>query len=175
MGLQRREKEQLVAELHEKFKAARALILTDFTGLEVAQLQRLREQLRQQGVEYRVVKNTLLRLASRKTAIEALAEHFVGPNAIVLSYEDPVQAAKVLVNFHKEEPDLQIKAGFVEGKVLGSEEVKALASLPGRDVLLGKLLGGLKSLPTRLVFALKAPLHDLVRVLKAIEEAKGKS
>jgi len=171
--LKREEKERLVAELHEKFKEVRAVILTDFTGLDVAQLSRLRRQLQERGMEYRVVKNTLLRRASQKTALEALAEHFVGPNAIVLSYEDPVLPAKILVDFAKEEPELQIKAGFVEGRVLEPKDVKALATLPPREVLVGQMVGLLKAPLAMLVGVLQAPMRELVGVLQAIKEGKS--
>lgn len=173
MVLKREEKERLVAELHEKFKEVRAVILTDFTGLDVAQLSRLRRQLQERGMEYRVVKNTLLRRASQKTALEALAEHFVGPNAIVLSYEDPVLPAKILVDFAKEEPELQIKAGFVEGRVLEPKDVKALATLPPREVLVGQMVGLLKAPLAMLVGVLQAPMRELVGVLEAIKEGKS--
>jgi len=171
--LRREEKQRLVAELHEKFKSVKAVILTDFTGLDVAQLTRLRRQLQEQGMEYKVVKNTLLRRASQQTALEALAEHFVGPNAIVLSYEDPVLPAKILVDFAKEEPELEIKAGFVEGRVLEPKEVRALANLPPREVLLGQLVGLLKAPLARLVGVLGAPMRELLGVLQAIKEAKS--
>jgi len=171
--LKREERERLVAELHEKFKEVRAVILTDFTGLDVAQLSRLRRQLQERGMEYRVVKNTLLRRASQKTALEALAEHFVGPNAIVLSYEDPVLPAKILVDFAKEEPELQIKAGFVEGRVLEPKDVKALATLPPREVLVGQMVGLLKAPLAMLVGVLQAPMRELVGVLQAIKEGKS--
>lgn len=173
MVLKREEKERLVAELHEKFKEVRAVILTDFTGLDVAQLSRLRRQLQERGMEYRVVKNTLLRRASQKTALEALAEHFVGPNAVVLSYEDPVLPAKILVDFAKEEPELQIKAGFMEGRVLEPKDVKALATLPPREVLIGQMVGLLKAPLAMLVGVLQAPMRELVGVLQAIKEGKS--
>lgn len=171
--LTRREKERLVAELHEKFKEVRAVILTDFTGLDVAQLTRLRRQLQEKGMEYRVVKNTLLRRASQRTALEALAEHFVGPNAIVISYDDPVLPAKILVEFAKEEPELQIKAGFVEGRVLEPKDVKALATLPSRELLVGQIVGLLKAPLAMLVGVLQAPMRELVGVLQAIKEGKS--
>lgn len=173
MVLTRREKERLVAELHEKFKEVRAVILTDFTGLDVAQLNRLRRQLQEKGMEYRVVKNTLLRRASQRTALEALAEHFVGPNAIVISYDDPVLPAKILVEFAKEEPELQIKAGFVEGRVLEPKDVKALATLPSRELLVGQIVGLLKAPLAMLVGVLQAPMRELVGVLQAIKEGKS--
>jgi len=170
--LKREEKQRLVQDLHERFKKVRAVFLTDFTGLDVATLTRLRRQLGQYGIEYKVVKNTLLKRASEKTPLEALAEHFVGPNAVVLAYDDPVQSAKVLVDFVKEEPELDIKAGFVEGRVLRPEEVKALASLPPREVLIAQLIGMLKMPLVRLVGALSSPIQQLLGVLEAIKEKK---
>lgn len=170
--LKREEKQRLVEDLHERFKRVRAVFLTDFTGLDVATLTRLRRQLGQHGIEYKVVKNTLLRKASEKTPLEALAEYFVGPNAVVLAYDDPVQSAKVLLDFVKEEPELDIKAGFVEGRVLRPEEVKALASLPPREVLIAQLIGMLKLPLVRLVGALSSPIQQLLGVLEAIKEKK---
>jgi len=170
--LTREEKQRLVEELHEKFKVAKAVFLTDFTGLNVETLTRLRRQLKVHKIEYKVVKNTLLRKASEKTPLEALAEHFVGPNGIVLAFDDPVLSAKLLVDFVKEEPELDIKVGFVEGKVLGPEEVKALANLPPREVLIGQFIGLLKMPMIRLVSALRAPLQELIGVLEAIKQKK---
>jgi len=170
--LRKEEKRRLVQELHEKFKSVKAVFLTDFTGLDVATLTRLRGQLKEHGIEYKVVKNTLLRRASEKTALEALAEYFVGPNAVVLVYDDPIRSAKVLVDFVKEEPELDIKVGLVEGRVLRPEDVKALASLPSREVLIAQLIGMLKAPLAHLVGVLEAPVQQLLGVLEAIKERK---
>jgi large subunit ribosomal protein L10 len=173
--LQRREKEALVADLHEKFKGAKAAILTDFTGLNVEQLTQLRRTLKKSAVEYKVVKNTLLRRASHDTDIELLAEHFVGPIAIALAYEDPVAPAKILLEFSKVQPALEIKAGMVAGAVMTPKDIKALASLPSKEVLLARFLSLLKIVPTRLVQTLNNPIRRLVTVLDGVKRVKEKA
>jgi large subunit ribosomal protein L10 len=173
--LQRREKEALVADLREKCKEAKAAILTDFTGLNVEQITQLRRTLKKSAVEYKIVKNTLLRRASHDTDIELLTEHFVGPNAIALAYEDPVAPAKILLEFSKGQPALEIKAGIVAGTVMTSQDVKALASLPSKEVLLARFLSLLKIVPTRLVQTLNNPLRRLVAVLDGAQRAKEKA
>ena len=172
--MQRKEKEALVAQLHEKFKEAKAAILTDFTGLNVEQITHLRRTLKESATEYTVVKNTLLRRASQNTDIELLAEYFVGPLAIALAYEDPVASAKILTEFSKEQPVLEVKAGVITGTVLTPQDIKALASLPSREVLLAKLLSLLKALPTRLVQALNSPVQGFISILDGVTKTKEK-
>jgi large subunit ribosomal protein L10 len=171
--LQRREKETVVANLHEKFKDAKSAILTDFTGLNVEQITQLRRSLDKSSAEYKVVKNTLLRRASHDTDIELLAEHFVGPLAIALAYEDPVAPVKILMEFSKTQLALVIKAGIVTGTVMTSQDIKALANLPSREVLLTRLVSVLNALPTRLVQTLNNPIRDMVATLDAIKRKKG--
>ena len=173
--MQRKDKEALVAQLHEKFKEAKAAILTDFTGLNVEQITDLRRTLKKSAVEYTVVKNTLLRRASHDTDIELLAEYFVGPIAIALAYEDPVAPAKILTDYSKEQPILEVKAGVITGTVLTPQAIKSLASLPSREVLLGKLVSLLQYLPTRLVQVLNSPVQGLVSTLAGIRETKEKA
>ncbi len=173
--MQKREKEALVADLHEKFKEAKAAILTDFTGLNVEQITQLRRTLKKSAVEYKVVKNTLLRRASQDTDIELLAEHFVGPIAIALAYEDPVAPAKILLEFSKMQPALEIKAGMVTGTVMTLKDIKALASLPSKEVLVATFLSLLKAIPTRLVRTLNNPIQRLVLVLDSVKRAKEKT
>jgi len=173
--LQRREKEALVADLHEKFKGAKAAILTDFTGLNVEQITQLRRTLKKSAVEYKIVKNTLLRRASHDTDIELLAEYFVGPIAIALAYEDPVAPAKILLEFSKTQPALEIKAGMVAGAVMTPKDIKALATLPSKEVLLAKFLSLFKIVPTRLVQTLNNPIRRLVAVLDGVKRAREKA
>jgi large subunit ribosomal protein L10 len=173
--LQRKEKEALVAHLHEKFKEAKAAILTDFTGLNVEQITHLRRTLKKSAAEYTVVKNTLLRRASQDTDIELLMEHFVGPIAIALAYEDPVAPAKILTDFSKEQPAMEVKAGVVTGTVLTPQAIKALASLPSREVLLARLLSLLKFPHTRLVQVLNSPVQGLVSTLDGVIKKKEKA
>jgi len=173
--LQRKEKEALVADLHEKFKEAKAAILTDFTGLNVEQITQLRRTLKKSSAEYTVVKNTLLRRASHDTDIELLMEYFVGPIAIALAYEDPVAPAKILTEFSKQQPVLEVKAGVITGTVLTPQDIKALASLPSKEVLVAKLLSLLKALPTRLVQVLSSPVQGLVSTLNEVARTKEKA
>ena len=173
--MQIKEKEALVAQLHEKFKEAKAAVLTHFTGLNVEQITHLRRTLKKSAVEYTVVKNTLLRRASQDTDIELLVEHFVGPIAIALAYEDPVAPAKILTEFSKEQPAMEVKAGVVTGTVLTPQDIKALASLPSKEVLLAKLLSLLKFPHTRLVQVLNNPVQGLVSILDGATKTKEKA
>ena len=167
--MQRKEKEALVADLHEKFKGAKAAILTDFTGLNVEQITQLRQRLRKSAVEYRVVKNTLLRRASQDTDIALLAEHFTGPIAIALSYEDSVAPAKILTEFSQKEPALEVRPGVVEGKVWTPKDIKALASLPSRETLITICLVLLKATPARFMQVLNSPIQRLLWALNGIK------
>jgi len=173
--VQRREKEAVVADLHKKFKEAKAAILTDFTGLNVEQITQLRRTLKESAVDYTVVKNTLLRRASQDTEIALLTEYFVGPIAIALAYEDPLAPAKILMEFSKAQPALEIKAGMVTGAVITPHDIQTLASLPGREVLLAKLVWLLKAVPTRLVQILNSPIQSLVSILDTVKKAKEKT
>jgi large subunit ribosomal protein L10 len=168
----RKEKERAVSKLHERLQDFKAIIFTDYRGLNVEAITRLRRQLREASVEYRVVKNTLMRIATKETSLEGLSDLFVGPTAMALSYEDPLAPVRVLMEFSKEMPMLEIKGGLVEGRKLGPREIENLAKLPGREVLLANLLRLLKSGQFRLVNVLSAQITSLVRVLEAIRVAR---
>ncbi|MFB0505964.1 MAG: 50S ribosomal protein L10 [Thermodesulfobacteriota bacterium] len=178
--MNRKEKERVVSELHEKLQELRAVIVTDYRGLNVEEITRLRRQLGEASVEYRVVKNTLMRLASKETSLEGLSDLFVGPTAMAFSNNDPLAPARVLLEFSKDMPMLEIKGGLVEGRVVGPHEIAAMARLPGREVLLGNLLRLLKGGHFHLVNVLSAHIRRLVQVLEMIratrqgeEEAKA--
>jgi large subunit ribosomal protein L10 len=173
--VQRKEKEAVVADLHNRFKEAKAAILTDFTGLNVEQITQLRRKLKENAVDYTVVKNTLLRRASQDTEIALLTEYFVGPIAIALAYEDPLAPAKILMEFSKAQPALEIKGGMVTGAVITPKDIQRLASLPSREVLLAKFVWLLKAVPTRLVQTLNNPIQNLVSILDNVKKAKQKS
>lgn len=167
------QKEAVVGTMTERLGRAKALVLTDFTGLKVEQMTTLREQLREKGFEYAVVKNTLLKRASEGQAASVLADKLTGPNGLGLSYEDPVGLAKALVDFAKTNPKLAIKAGVLSGKLISPEQIADLAKLPGREQLLSMLLGALQGVPRNLVGTLAAVPRSLLNVLKAIEEKKA--
>ncbi len=166
------EKERAVAALNERFSRVQAAVLTGFSGLTVAQMEGLRRGLRRGGAEFFVVKNSMARLAARGTPLEGLAQEFVGPTAVAVALDDPVAPAKVLTDFLKNQPSFQIKIGLLEGRVIGADEIKKLASLPGREVLLAQLLGSLQSPVAGLVGVLSGLLRNLLGVLEAIREKK---
>lgn len=150
------QKKTVVAELTEKMQNATAGVIVDYRGLTVEEDTKLRVKLREAGVEYKVVKNTLTRFAANQIGFEALDPVLNGPTALALS-DDPVAPAKVLAEFAKTNPNLEIKAGFLDGKVITLDEVKTLANTPSREVLIAKIMGSLNS-----------PISKLVRTLQAL-------
>jgi len=170
-----REKEAAVEELRQKFAKAQVGILTQLGGIDVATVTELRRQLREANVEYRVVKNTLARRASKGTVLEAVADDFVGPVGVLLS-QDPVTPAKVLTAFLKSlTPEqagwLKVKAGVLSGKRIDAAGVTALSTLPSIDELRAKLLGLLMSSAQALARVLQAPPGQLARVIDAHAKA----
>jgi len=173
--LKREQKAQKVAELRERFDKASLIVLTDFAGLDVAKITDLRARIREAHGDYQVVKNTLIRLAAKETAVEKLAEYFVGPNGLAFGYDEVVPLAKALDEFVRENKKLALKAGLLEGGVVSAEGLKALAALPSREVLLARFLGALNAVPTNLVSVLAAVPRNLLGVLKAIEDQKAQA
>jgi large subunit ribosomal protein L10 len=172
--LNRDSKQQIVAELHDKLVRAKAAFLADFRGLNVGKASQLRDELRKVQVEYKVVKNTLLELASKDTDKGSLTAHFAGPTAIVLSYDDPVAAAKVLSKFAKEQEKVfKLKAGVLTGKAMTVADIQALADLPSREVLIAKMLGSMNAPATNFVGVLAAVPGSFVRALDAIRAQKA--
>jgi large subunit ribosomal protein L10 len=171
--LNRENKQQLINELHEKLKNAKAVFLADFRGMSVSQATSLRNDLRKADVEYRVVKNTLLEMASKGTDKESLSPHYAGPTAIAFSYDDPVVAAKVLTKAAKEQQaTFKLKAAVLTGKPITVSEIQALADLPSREVLIAKLLGTMNAPIANFVGTLAAVPGSFVRVLEAIRVQK---
>jgi large subunit ribosomal protein L10 len=152
-------KKQVVAAIAEKLQSSKTTVLTDYRGLTVAEMNELRKRLREAGVEYQVLKNTMTRRAAAQTDYTELEAHLVGPTAIAFSAEDVVAPAKVLHQFAKDHKNLEIKAGIVEGRVVGTDELKALADLPSREGLLSMLLS-----------VLQAPMRNFALAVKAVSE-----
>lgn len=165
-------KEEKVTALHEKFAGAKGAILSDYRGLDVAQMAALRGRLREVSVELQVVKNTLARRAVEQTDYALLADHFTGPTSVAFAVDDVVAMAKALTAYAKGEPKLEIRAGLVEGKVVSSQDISALAELPPREVLLARMMGGLQSPASGLVGVLHGVLRQLLYALLAIKQAK---
>jgi len=170
--LERQKKTEVVEELGSKLRELDCLFLADYSGMNVAQVTKLRRELRNVGTEFTVVKNTLLRIASKGTKAEALYDKFDGPNAIMCTNADPIGPAKVIAGLAKEMPNLKMKAGYIGTRTITAEDIQKLATLPSRDVLLGKLVGLLKGQPTRLVYALSGNLNKLMLVLNSIKAQK---
>ncbi len=166
------EKKAIVEDLHEKFARSRVVILTDYKGLDVAQVNDLRRKLKDAEVDYKVVKNTLLVRAAQDTDVASLSPHFKGPSAVAMSYFDPVAPAKVLTDFAKDNDKFEIKAGILAGKMMDAEGIKALAKLPGREELLGQLLSVMNNVPAGFVRTLAAVPQNFANVLMAIKEQK---
>ena len=174
MSVIRSEKQAVVAELKEKLASAKGAVLVDFRGLTVAQDTVLRRKMREAGVEYRVIKNTLTAIAAKEAGIEGLDTYLVGTTAIAMSSEDPVVAAKIVSEFakDKEYKNLKIKAGIVEGKMIDADGVKALSSLPPREVLIAQVLAGFQAPIAGLVNVLQGTIRNTVYVLDAIRKQK---
>lgn len=170
--MDRRTKEQIVSELQEKLKEAKLGVLTSFSGMNVAKMEALRNALRKSNAELKVVKNTLLGIASKETDFSILADHFKWPVAIVLSHKDPVGPTKVLIDFAKKNPELEIKVGVLDGKLLTKSDISALAELPSREVLLGKLVSVMAAVPTAFVTVLSGVPRSFVQVLNAYCDKK---
>lgn len=171
--MDRKTKEQIVSEIHEKLKQANLGVLTTFNAMNVEKMEALRNVLRKNEAELKVVKNTLLGIAAKETEFAVLAEHFKYPLAVILSYKDPVAPTKALIEFAKKNPELEIKIGVLDGKLLTKQDVAALAELPGREVLLGKLVSVLAATPTSLVTVLSAVPRSLAQLLNAYSEKKS--
>jgi large subunit ribosomal protein L10 len=170
--LERKTKEKLVGELDDRLKRAGALFFAEYSGMNVAQISKLRRELDNVGGEFKVMKNTLFAIAARGKSAEALKDEFVGPNAVIYSYKDPVGVAKVLAATAKDMPKLKLKSGLLGTKRIKAQEILTLATLPPKGVLIGKLLGLLLSMPQRLVGALSGNLMQLLLTLNAIKAQK---
>ena len=151
------EKKQIVSNIAEQFKTAVSGVFVDYCGLTVEEDTQLRNKLREAGVEYKVIKNTLTRFAAKEVGFDELDPILNGPTSLAISMTDEVAPAKVIAEFAKDNEQLEIKAGFLDGKVLALDEVKKLAATPNRETLLAKLLG-----------SLNAPISNLARTLQAL-------
>lgn len=142
-------------------------IVADYRGLTVTDLQNLRAQLRPHNAELKVAKNTLTKIAARANDLEILEPALVGPTALVLAYADVAQPAKIVNDFVRTSRILQVRSGLLEGQVIAASRIDEIANLPSRDVLLGKVVGGLSSPLYGIVGVLSAPTRSLLYVLQA--------
>ncbi len=166
-------KGQIVSEVRDKLSLAKGVVLTDYRGLTVTQVTKLRAQLREAGVEYKVIKNTLVRRAAKEIGITGLDSFLEGPTAVAFGINDPVAPAKILTEFAKANKNLEIKAGLVEGKVIGFDGVKALAELPPREVLLAQVLGAMQGPLVGMANVLQGPIRKLGYALEEVRKLKA--
>lgn len=163
-----------MARLHEKMARARVAILAEPRGIDVATVTELRRKCREAKVDYRVVKNTLAVRAAKGTPVEPLAGQFIGPTALVLSYDDVVAPAKILADFARERQTLAIRSAVIEGKVTDAQGILALARLPGLAELRGRIASLVGMPAARLARLAAAPGRELARVLAARRDQLGK-
>ena len=167
------QKTAIVAEIRERLDVSEGIIMTDYRGLTVKDMQALRAKLREVGGDLKVYKNTLTQLAIRELEMPSMDDMLTGPTAMVFLSEDPVAPAKAIMDFAKTHKGFEVKGGFIEKRVVDSEGVKAIALLPSREELIAKLMGTMLN-PVRGVMSMfNAPAGAFVRVVKAVADQKA--
>jgi len=169
MGMSRAQKEAEIQELNERFVENELVVVTHYSGLSVADISELRAELRKEGAQFKVTKNSLAKLAIKGTKFEAMADMFAGPTGIAVS-KDPVAAAKIAHKFAKSNDNLIILGGALGEQVMDIEGIEALAKLPSLDEIRGKLVGVLAAPATKVARVLQAPAQQMVGVTKAYSE-----
>jgi large subunit ribosomal protein L10 len=164
----REEKEEIVEKLAELLSRCTIAIVTDYRGMSVAMITQLRRKLREAGIEYHIVKNTLTQLAAEKGGKEGLKDLLCGPSAIAFGYGEITEPAKVLVSYiSSSRSPLSIKGGILDGRVLTAEETLALATLPPKEILISELIGEIQTPIVRLISTLQTPISGLITLLSA--------
>ena len=168
--MNRTEKQQMAVSLGEEFRSISSAFLINYRGLKVVDATELRRKIREIDGKYVVVKNTLALRAAKDTKLEPLGPYFEGPTAVAYHRRDVVGLAKLLTEINKSNPNVAFKAALIEGKVVPTSEIQTIASMPSREVMLGKLLFLLKAPLQRFAAALKAPVRDFALVLKQVKK-----
>ncbi len=166
-------KKQIVSDLAGKMEKAKGIVFYDYRGLTVAEVTELRTKFRAAGVEYRVIKNSMIKRAADSLALSGLDEHLNGPTAVAFGYNDPVAPAKVLVEFVKKVKKTEIKSGVLDGKVISIAAINSLAELPSREQLLAQLAGTLNAPIAGFARTLSGIISKLGYALNAVKEQKG--
>jgi large subunit ribosomal protein L10 len=175
LAISREKKEQIVSESVDQLADSRAVVFTDYRGLSVAQMNQLRNNLREKDGRYQVIKNTLLRLALQGADLPIPEEFLTGPVAITYCFGEVPALAKALYDFADETKILTVKGALLGNQVLDAKAVKAVADLPPREILLAQLLGAVQGPMTNLASVLAAPLRELVNVLQARSEQSAEA
>lgn len=165
-------KQALVDEIKEKIQGSQSIVLVNYRGLTVEEVTELRSKFRDANVDYKVYKNTMMRRAFEELEVSGLEEFLKGPSAIAFGMEDPASAAKISSEFAESHEALEIKAGYVDGKVLSLSEVDALAKLPSKEVLVAQVLGGLNAPIQGFANVLNGTLSGFARVIAQIADKK---
>ncbi len=174
--MKRHEKETIVAKVAQKFSRAKGIYLADFTGLTVEQANELRREFRKSGVDYQVVKNTLVKKAlENASGFDKMVDKLKGPTAIAFCYEDPISPAKIIRKFIEKHEKPTVKMCVVENQVYEGSRLNELAKLPTRPELISSILGSIQAPIAGVIGAVQAVARDLVNVLHAIEEKKKES
>jgi len=175
--LKRSEKEESIKELSEKFAKVQVAIVAEFNKLDVLTVTALRKKLRDAKIDYKVVKNTLAKRAAKGTSVEKLESLLAGPTALVMGYEDPVSAAKLLTEFIEKEPkakdNIKVRGALVEGNVVDAKGVTALSKMPGLPELRATILRMINTPATQLARVVQAPGAQLARVIQARVDKEG--
>lgn len=165
-------KAAVVAEIKEKIQSAQSMVFLDYRGLTVEEVTELRSQFRAAGVEYKVLKNTLIQRAANEAELAGLEPFLSGPTAVAFGIQDPVAPAKILTEYIKKTKKTTIKGGVLEGQVIDAKGVEALANMPSREQLLAKMLGSMNAPITGLMTVLGGTISAFVRALDAIRQQK---
>ncbi len=168
----RPEKVQAVEEIRDRLDRTQGAVIADYRGLNVAEVTELRRQMREAGVEFKVLKNTLTIRAARESGLDDMVPLLEGPTAIAFGYDDPVTPAKLINDFSKDHRALEMKGGILDGKVLDIDAVKNLAALPGREELLAQVCRGMQGPISGMVNVLQGNIRNLVYALEAVRKQK---
>lgn len=171
--MRKEQKTALVDQLSERFKRASIALISEYRGLSVAETTEVRRKLRAVRGELKVAKNTLIRRAIKETSFAPLETTLGGPVSLIISEEDPIELAKTVISFRELGDKFKLRGGVVDGKAVSAEEIRALATLPPREVVLAQLLGLLQAPATRLVRLLNEPGSGLARLVDAIGKKNG--
>lgn len=166
------EKEDLVQDIRRRLTSFQVAVLTEYRGLTANEMADLRRGLREAGIDFKIFKNTLARIAAKECNLEELEEFLTGPTAIAFGFDNPEAAAKIVASFSREHEALKIKGGILSGEVIPATTIKTLASLPSREELLAKLAGSLNAPIYRLVNVLSSPIRGFVNILNQIAQSK---
>lgn len=170
--MEKQKKKEVIKDIKVKLEKSSVVILTEYKGMTMSQLSVLRKKMRPIDAEYKVLKNTLISLALKDKPYDGIDKLLTGPTAVLFGYKDQVMPTKVLTEFMKTNEKLTIKGGILDGKLIDTKIITALSKLPSREVLIAKVLGGMKAPITNLVFDLKGILSKFVYALSAIKDKK---